>query len=66
MVEAWGTGSTSPGVPTPSFTDDEDPPGIHLPRKVRRDVVDGYYVDIFYLLKLEGKEGYTRKEAKKE
>ena len=53
-------GTTSSENSTPSFTDNEDPPGIHSLRKIRRDILEGYYVDVFSLLKPEGEEDHGR------
>lgn len=55
----WGQENQDLGSKGPSFTDDEDPPGIHLTKKLRRAILNGFYVDIFKLVKPEGEEGNT-------
>uniref|UniRef100_A0ACB8ERM4 Uncharacterized protein n=1 Tax=Sphaerodactylus townsendi TaxID=933632 RepID=A0ACB8ERM4_9SAUR len=39
----------------------QDPPGWHLPKKVRDRALDGYYVDIFEFVMPDGAQGVTGK-----
>ncbi|KAL8219518.1 UNVERIFIED_CONTAM: hypothetical protein K2H54_026194 [Gekko kuhli] len=54
--EVWGSELQDASRAIPAFSDAEDPPGIHLPRKIRERILDGYYVDIFSLLKPDNEE----------
>ena len=38
-------------VPPSPHTDSDDPPGEHMLRKVRERALDGFYIDVFTLLK---------------
>ncbi|KAL8221468.1 UNVERIFIED_CONTAM: hypothetical protein K2H54_068173 [Gekko kuhli] len=55
----WVSEESQGALPPSQYSDIDDPPGIHLLRKLRERVLDGYYVDIFSLLKPEGEAGKT-------
>lgn len=57
--QVWGKEQPTGSHGLSKLTDVEDPPGVHLPRKVRERILDGYYVDIFSLLKPENDTGVT-------
>lgn len=56
--EVWGSSDASEGnAAVSSVGDHENPPGIHLSERVREQILDGYYVNVFKLIKPEGPEG---------
>lgn len=64
--EVCGANQPCGGLMSCRIQDFEDPLGVHLPRKVRERILDGFYVDIFTLLKLDikvAKKG-TKKDKK--
>ncbi|KAL8207524.1 UNVERIFIED_CONTAM: hypothetical protein K2H54_057481 [Gekko kuhli] len=63
--EVWGSELQDASRAFPAFSDAEDPPGIHLPRKIRERILDGYYVDIFSLLKPDNEEGMRGPQSEK-
>lgn len=58
----WGAQQHTDGHVPCRLQDFEDPPGVHLSRKVRERILNGFYVDLFTLLKPEesGKTGTKR------
>ncbi|KAL8220493.1 UNVERIFIED_CONTAM: hypothetical protein K2H54_048154, partial [Gekko kuhli] len=49
-----------------TYSNGEEPPGLHLSEELRDSILDGYYVNVFTLLQKRGTEARTLKSDKKE
>ncbi|KAL8172722.1 UNVERIFIED_CONTAM: hypothetical protein K2H54_014518 [Gekko kuhli] len=49
-----------------TYSNGEEPPGLHLSEELRDSILDGYYVNVFTLLQKRGTEARTLKPDKKE
>ncbi|KAL8203483.1 UNVERIFIED_CONTAM: hypothetical protein K2H54_055302, partial [Gekko kuhli] len=49
-----------------TYSNGEEPPGLHLSEELRDSILDGYYVNVFTLLQKWGTEARTLKHDKKE
>lgn len=61
----WGSGLASPGLPPLGYSDRDEPPSIHVSRKLRNKVLDGFYMDLFALVRPEDETGNTGSKGKK-
>ncbi|KAL8221100.1 UNVERIFIED_CONTAM: hypothetical protein K2H54_059163 [Gekko kuhli] len=49
-----------------TYSNGEEPPGLHLSEELRDSILDGYYVNVFTLLQKRGTEARMLKSDKKE
>ncbi|KAL8220795.1 UNVERIFIED_CONTAM: hypothetical protein K2H54_054967 [Gekko kuhli] len=49
-----------------TYSNGEEPPGLHLSEELRDSILDGYYVNVFTLLQKRGTKARTLKSDKKE
>lgn len=62
----WGGDRGTSGRSRHQLEDYEDPPGLHLSRKVRERILNGYFIDLFALLKPQPGETGTKRDKKGE
>lgn len=51
---AWDSEQAHCGLPQCRYNDKDKPRGIHFPHKLRNWVLDGFYIDIFFLFETQG------------